>query len=148
MGKIMQTVSAYEPSFFGMPGEQAIIEPDMPTVLVVEDDAGLRLVTVELFRSMNFNVITAPEAATAMEKLRSDQQIDLLFSDVVLPKGLNGLELAREARNFKPDLKVLISSGYPLQEQVEKDFPRDMSFLNKPYRLADLMQKLRELKLN
>jgi PAS domain S-box-containing protein len=117
-------------------------------ILVVEDDPEVLDVTVEILRGFGWEVLTAPDGPSALSVLRRDADIDVLFSDIVMPRGMNGLELAREARRLRPQLRVLLASGYPASVLAsdhgageEGEFP----FLSKPYRASELANKLRAL---
>lgn len=117
---------------------------DSESVLIVEDEADLMAVASELFRSMGYDVITASNARDALDILERKQDIDVLFSDVMMPNGMNGIELALAARQRFPDMKTILVSGYALPILLEqhsdmKAFP----FVSKPYRMADLAKKLR-----
>jgi signal transduction histidine kinase len=81
-------------------------------LLVVEDDEQVLSVTLEMLSELGYEVATACDAATALKRLESGEPVDLLFSDVVMPGGCSGAELAHRARAIRPDLKVLLSSGY------------------------------------
>jgi len=79
-----------------------------------------------------------------LQKLTDGAEIDLLFTDVVMP-GMNGWELAERARDMRPGLKVLLTSGYALETLAERGrLPKGTVILNKPYRKADLAKRLRE----
>jgi CheY-like chemotaxis protein len=80
--------------------------------LVVEDDEDVLLVAAENLTELGYHVETAVNAAQALEILRGDDPVDLLFSDVIMPGGMNGVQLAVEARRIRPELKVLLTSGY------------------------------------
>jgi PAS domain S-box-containing protein len=117
-------------------------------ILVVEDDPEVLDVTVEILRGFGWEVLTAPDGPSALSVLRRDADIDVLFSDIVMPRGMNGLELARQARRLRPELRVLLASGYPASVLAsdhgageEGEFP----FLSKPYRSSELANKLRAL---
>ena len=117
-------------------------------VLVVEDDPEVLDVTVEMLRALGWEVLTAPDAPSALSVLRRDPDIDVLFTDIVMPRGMNGVELAREARRLRPELRVLLASGYPASAlpagngtSDEGEFP----FLSKPYRASELARHLRAL---
>jgi len=117
-------------------------------ILVVEDDPEVLDVTVEILRGFGWEVLTAPDGPSALSVLRRDADIDALFSDIVMPRGMNGLELARQARRLRPELRVLLASGYPASVLAsdhgageEGEFP----FLSKPYRASELANKLRAL---
>ncbi len=82
-------------------------------VLLVEDDKDVRASTVFLLEALGCEVLEAADASPVPGMLEKDPTIDLLLSDVVLPGGKNGVELAREAKQIRPDLKVILVSGYP-----------------------------------
>jgi CheY-like chemotaxis protein len=106
------------------------------------------VVTVETLRLFGYEVLTAPEAQSALAILRRDPEIDVLFSDIVMPRGINGVELAREAARLRPELRILLASGYPKSAlSSEHGIAADIefAFLSKPYRGSELAEKLREL---
>ena len=82
------------------------------TILVVEDDDGVRSTVTEMLRELVYRVMTAKDAASAVPIVESDVKIDLLFTDVVMPGPMRSPELARIARERRPDLAVLYTSGY------------------------------------
>ncbi|MGE0257603.1 MAG: PAS domain S-box protein [Alphaproteobacteria bacterium] len=117
-------------------------------ILVVEDDPDVLDVAVESLRMLDYDVLTAPDAPSALAVLRRDPNIRILLSDIVMPQGMNGVELAREAIRLRPDLRVLLASGYPMAalpcnggRPVLDEFP----FLSKPYRCSQLAAALRAL---
>jgi signal transduction histidine kinase len=112
-------------------------------ILAVEDDPAVLSLTVELLQSLGYAVRTASDAAQAMAILKADPTIDLLFSDVVMPGGVSGLQLAREAKAFRDDLQVLLTSGYVGADGPTKstEFP----LIDKPYEQPVLAAKLREM---
>ncbi len=113
------------------------------TVLVVEDDADVRSLTVAQLAGMGYAVIEAPDADEAMSFLGSTDRIDLLLTDVVLPGVMSGMELAVEARRRRPDVKVLYMSGYAEDVLARDDESNDgIELLQKPFRKVDLAQKL------
>ncbi|MBV8121872.1 MAG: response regulator, partial [Alphaproteobacteria bacterium] len=85
---------------------------DGGTILVVKDDEEVPAVAAECLKELGYRVVTAVNAARAPEILAGDQSIDLLFSDVVMPGGINGAQPAANARRVRPDLKVLLTSGH------------------------------------
>jgi PAS domain S-box-containing protein len=114
------------------------------TVLVVEDDPDVLQSTVEMVRGIGYDVLTAADGFDALSVLRRDLPIDVLFSDVVMPRGMNGIELAREARRLRPQLRVILSSGYASAVlAAEHGLTPDFAFIGKPYRWSDLAEKLR-----
>jgi len=105
-------------------------------VLIVEDDPLVMESARELFQSMGYGTLHANDAAAALRVLQRDSEVDVLFSDVMMPNGMTGLELAREVRQRYPYIKIILSSGFP---QSDPEF----SIVGKPYRLADLARQLR-----
>jgi signal transduction histidine kinase/DNA-binding response OmpR family regulator len=125
--------------------EQRAAEPQggAERILVVEDDPAVLAMTVETLSSLGYSVTTATNARSGLKAIKSDQPIDLLFSDVAMPGGSNGVQLARKALELRPDLKVLLTSGY-LGEHTqlsENEFP----LIDKPFEAAALAAKIREL---
>jgi CheY-like chemotaxis protein len=113
------------------------------TILVVEDDPGvLRLVAEEL-TYIGYRVLTATNADEALNIIRRDDEIDVLFSDIVMLGGMNGVQLTVEARRVRPALKVLLTSGYAASALGDQGIPGDVEVLRKPYRPDELAQKLR-----
>ncbi len=110
-------------------------------VLVVEDEAAVLEVAVANLRDLGYETVTASDGAQALEVLRSDQRIDVLFSDVVMPGGIDGVRLGAEARRLRPGIKVLLVSGYP-GLMGERDLPGDVAILPKPYTREDLATEL------
>jgi signal transduction histidine kinase len=115
------------------------------TILLVEDDADVRGVAVNLLTTLGYRVIEAGDGKTALELLGQDRSIDLLFTDVVMPGGISGRDLARKARTIRPALNILFTSGY-----AEAALAREGSIteygavLSKPYLRQDLARKVRE----
>ena len=113
------------------------------TILVVEDDLGLLSVATEALEDIGYRVCSAKDGRSALLLLKGDISIDLLFTDIVMPDGISGLELADHASKLRPQLKVLLTSGYPRQiieesERVDSSRP----FIAKPYTLAVLQEAL------
>jgi signal transduction histidine kinase len=117
---------------------------DHETVLVVEDDPDVLELAVESLKAFGYHVVAADNAAAALQILRDGTAIDILFSDVIMPGGMNGAQLAVEARRILPALKILLTSGYTASA-LGKDhgLPPDLEVLSKPYRREDLVRKLR-----
>ena len=113
-------------------------------VLIVEDEPDLMDVAASLFTSMGYDVLTASSGREAMDVLEQ-RDVDILFTDVVMPNGMDGLELASYTRTHYPDTKIMLASGYPLPalKQRHGQNLNDFAFVNKPYRLADLARTLR-----
>jgi signal transduction histidine kinase len=112
-------------------------------ILVVEDEPAVLEMAVESLEDLGYQTLTAGDAHAALAILRSGTRIDMLFSDVVMPGGMNGVQLSVEAKRLRPDLKVLLSSGYTGAVLGNSGLPEDMPILNKPYRREELATKLR-----
>lgn len=109
------------------------------TILVVEDDAIVRMLIVDVLQELEFRVLEADGGEAALSLLQEMQQrIDLLMTDVGLP-GMNGRELAERARELRPQLPVLFASGYT--ESIE--VPDGMSVIGKPFSIDQLRDKVR-----
>jgi CheY-like chemotaxis protein len=113
-------------------------------LLVVEDDPQvLDLVSTQL-RSIGYTVTSATTASEAMRLIEQNDEYDILFTDVVLPKGMSGIELANKVRSSNPHLKVLLTSGYPEEVFQQHGRPADgVPLLRKPYKRAELAEALR-----
>ena len=116
------------------------------TVLVVEDDSFVRGYAVACLESLGYHVITAADGKSALAKLRNGEKLDILFTDIVMPGGISGLDLMEEARKLRPGLRVLLTSGYPLETLAARGkLTVSATILNKPYRKAELARRLREV---
>ena len=139
------TVSLYLPRALAEAGEEtpAPTEPRVTegrgkTVLVVEDQPDVREV-IEMFLSdLGYRILTAPDGVAAQKVLAGDEPVDLLLTDVVMPNGVSGIDLALGARRLRQDLKVVLVSGYPRDMQNRADGFSEMIFLEKPFRQAEL----------
>lgn len=122
-------------------------EPSATTsefALIVDDQLDLLDVTAELFRALGYETFTATNGTEALEVLERTPGIDVLFSDVMLPNSLSGIELARLVRQQYPSTKIILTSGYPLPGLAATNGDiSEFSFLNKPYQLAELARALR-----
>jgi PAS domain S-box-containing protein len=121
----------------------SVRDPDLERVLVVEDEPELLDLAASLFRSIGYDVLTANNGSDAARILDRETDIDILFTDVVMPH-MSGVELARWAREHHPEVRIVLTSGYPAPALVEEhgDIGR-YPFLHKPYRLAELAKVLR-----
>ncbi|MBA1192938.1 response regulator [Pseudomonas entomophila] len=113
----------------------------MPTLLVVEDDDIVRMLTVEVLDELAYSVLEAEDAATAL-KILSDPGtvVDLMMTDVGLPD-MNGTDLARRVRDERPDLPILFASGYADSLEV----PEGMHSIGKPYSIDALRDKVQSI---
>jgi PAS domain S-box-containing protein len=117
-------------------------------VLVVEDDPEVLDITVATLNHHGYEVLTAPDGPSALDVLRRDDSIDILFTDIVMPSGMNGVELAHRAVRLRPKLGVLLASGYPaaaLSSDHGVAGEPEFVFLGKPYRSAELLDKLQQV---
>ncbi|MCE9649814.1 MAG: PAS domain S-box protein [Parvibaculum sp.] len=113
-------------------------------ILLVEDNDLVRSYVDGQLKSLGYRVISVDNGPEALEVVRSGEEIDLLFTDVVMPGGLNGRQLAEEARKLKPGLKVLFTSGYTENAIVHHGrLDRGVHLLSKPYRRSELAAKVR-----
>ncbi|WP_162914221.1 PAS domain S-box protein [Taklimakanibacter lacteus] len=110
-------------------------------VLAVEDDDAVRSLTVTRLRTLGYEVHEAPDGASAIRLLENGLKIDLLFSDLVMPGGLSGYDVAKRAREIDPAVRVLLTSGYA-EDLLRTDDLGEFKLLRKPYRLTDLRQAL------
>ncbi|MCW8825251.1 MAG: bacteriohemerythrin [Gammaproteobacteria bacterium] len=114
------------------------------TILIVDDDSGILELAKELLESQGYYVLTAGSGGQALQILTAEKNIDLLFSDVVMPGGINGYELAEKAKLIQPEIKILLTSGYTKKGAVTNSQLRfAASLLNKPYSLMELSQRIR-----
>jgi CheY-like chemotaxis protein len=115
------------------------------TVLLVEDNEQLRRATARQLTELGYRVREGENADAALMILSSGKRIDLLFSDVVMPGTMNGLDLAQQATLLRRDLKVLLTSGFPGVRGPDQSMARcPFLLLNKPYRRAELARAVRE----
>src|SRR5215469_2052855 len=116
------------------------------TVLVVEDNAALRRVVVRQLGELGYQVVEAGNAAAGLQLLE-ERSIDLLLTDIVMPGGVNGHELARRARQRWPQIKIVFTSGFSearLNSDLSPLLPASTPLLSKPYRKEDLASAARE----
>ena len=116
------------------------------TILVVEDDDMVRGYVEGELRALGYRVIVTRDAPAALEILRGPENIHLLFTDVVMPGGMFGTELAKAAARLRPGLKILLTSGHTEHPVDATDGAgREVRILNKPYRRHDLASMLRSV---
>jgi PAS domain S-box-containing protein len=114
------------------------------TLLVVEDDPRVRRVAAARLRGFGYHVIEAGDGASGLAKLSEHPDIVMLFTDVVMPGGMNGDELAQAALAVRPDLKILFTSGYA-EPAIARQGLRAGAWLKKPYTAAELATTIRDL---
>lgn len=113
------------------------IAPALRHVLVVEDEALVRMLVVQVLQEAGYSVSEAAEATGALAQIGSGARIDLMVTDVGLP-GANGRQLADQARALRPDLKVLFMTGYAESGLVDMVMPDGFGLITKPFDLDDL----------
>jgi PAS domain S-box-containing protein len=114
------------------------------TVLVCEDDDDVRAYSAEVLRELGYRVLEAADGPSALILLQDDDgHVDLLFTDVVLPSGMSGAELAKEARSIQPDLKILFTTGYARNAIVHQGrLDPGVELITKPFSYADLAARV------
>jgi signal transduction histidine kinase len=148
------TVKLYLPRFHGEV-EAALPAPPRPdisllrgteTVLVVEDDDGVRTYSAGVLRELGYTVIEARDAATALAALPDLPRVDLLFTDVVLPGGVHGHKLAAEVRKRRPSVRVLFTSGYTRNAIVHNGrLDPGVQLITKPFTYEGLALRVRRV---
>jgi CheY-like chemotaxis protein len=113
-------------------------------ILVVEDDDNVRQLVTDQLISLGYEVVEVNSAAAALDVLHEDAGFDLLFSDIIMPGGMNGRELADEIAGFLPALPVLFTSGYSANAIIHHGhLDPGILLLQKPYRRQELARMLR-----
>lgn len=114
-----------------------------PTILVVEDDALVRMHGIDILEEAGFAVLEAADADEALSILDALTAVDLLFSDVDMPGSMNGLDLARVVHERWPCVRLVLTSGHHRLD--ENHLPAEGKFIPKPWAQAALVQQIREL---
>ncbi len=114
-----------------------------PVILLVEDEPLTRMDACSGLQEAGFEVIDAPDAATALELLRSRRDVAVLFTDVQMPGDMDGLDLARAVHALRPDIKILVTSGG--LRLSDADLPDDGRFVPKPYEVERVARDLAAL---
>ena len=110
-------------------------------VLVVEDEPLIRLLVIDILSEAGFEVFEAQDPAEALTVLKSDEQIDVLLTDVRMRGCMDGFELAEVAKRRRPELRVIVTSGYI----ARGDVPSGTNFLHKPFSASDLLKRVRQV---
>ncbi|WP_234679518.1 hybrid sensor histidine kinase/response regulator [Bradyrhizobium monzae] len=145
------TVRIYLPRVGGGQSPADVLDSDdtaprgHETILIAEDDPFVRSSVILRVEALGYRVVAAVNGQEALQRLRADPGIDMLFTDIVMPGGMSGWELADQARRIRPGLPVLFTSGYALETLVEQGRAQAKAVvLTKPYRKAELAQRLRD----
>lgn len=126
--------------------EISVVQHGQETILVVEDDSMILQQLMAQLTGLGYKVVTASSGTPALAILRERTDIDLLFTDVVLPGGMNGRQIAEAAQEIRPGLKVLYTSGYSENAIIHHGrLDRGVELLSKPYRRSELAAKLRKV---
>ncbi len=147
------TIRIYLPAIGPTPKASAedgsAVESPMPRgheqILVAEDDIRVRRVAVARLSGMGYTVLEADNGRRALEILKDNPEIALLFSDIVMPGGMTGDEAARAARSIRPDIAVLFTSGYSEPALAANEAIPGAQWLRKPYTARELAAKIRDL---
>ena len=131
-------------------GEGAPFQPGVPDVngkpriLVVEDNEDVRELAENMLGAAGYAVVSAPSGEQALKLLEEGDEIDLVFTDVLMPGGMNGLQLADQVRKRLPDTPILITTGY-MEELPEASQAQRLNILSKPYRQDELLSRVRAI---
>ncbi len=147
------TMCLYLPRHVGEAGVQEVAAPieapetgDGQTVLIVEDEKTVRVLIAEVLEDAGYRTLSAHDGSAGLKILQSALGIDLLVTDVGLPGGMNGRQLADAARVARPDLKVLFITGYAENAAVGNGhLERGMEILTKPFDIASLARRVRSM---
>jgi CheY-like chemotaxis protein len=114
------------------------------TVLVVEDNPGVRDLTVRRLGMLGYKVLVAESGPAAVAVLEKGEKVDLVFSDVVMAGGMSGVDLARWVREHRRGTRILLTSGFAEVAEDDAAAGLDIKLLRKPYKQADLARAIRE----
>lgn len=117
--------------------------PALETILMVEDNAEVRLMGEALLLDAGFTVHTAVDSAEALARVADGLAFDLLFTDIVMPGALDGLALAAEVARLRPGTPVLLTTGWADRASEQAELHPDMELIAKPYRQIDLVRRIR-----
>ncbi|HEX4105038.1 MAG TPA: ATP-binding protein [Rhizomicrobium sp.] len=146
------TMCLYFPRHLGVAEERATLPSEAveqgfgETVLLVDDDATVRMLLAEVLTESGYKLLEAGDGASAMKHLGTDLRIDMMVTDVGLPGGMNGRQVADAARTMRPDLKVLFITGYAENAAITSGhLEAGMQILAKPFAMSTLANKVREM---
>jgi CheY-like chemotaxis protein len=110
---------------------------------MVEDDHDVMDITSTILRELGYDILCAQDGSDAIRILRDDRGFDLLFSDIMMPGSISGVELARQARQISPGIKILLTSGNAADALSRHGAEGEFPVIGKPFRRGDLAQYLR-----
>ena len=124
--------------------DAAAVSSGHETILVVEDRDDVRDVTISVIEKLGYRVLTASNGAEALELIRGGVDMDLVFSDVVMPGGISGVDPAEQVPRIRSDLPILLTSGYRDEHLISRGFiERGTTVIRKPYRMAEISRAIR-----
>ena len=143
----------YLPRFIGELNQEAEVEESAivqtgtgETVLVIDDEATVRMLIVEVLQEAGYSALEAEDGPSGLKILHSGARIDLLITDVGLPGGLNGRQVAAAARLSRPELKILFVTGFAENAAVGNGhLEPGMEVITKPFVMLDLANKISEM---
>ncbi len=115
------------------------------TILIVDDEQDLAMIAEDVLNKLGYKVCRAGNANEALKLLKEQTEINLLFTDVVMPGGMDGYALADEVTRLYPKIKVLVASGFTNKLHTNQNNTSEYGFLCKPYRRNDMVKRIREL---
>jgi CheY-like chemotaxis protein len=124
---------------------EAGLETGTGIVLVVEDDAAVRTTTIGMLEDLGYSVLSAETGRAALKIIHANAALNLVLSDVVMPDGMSGVELARQIASLRPELPVLLTSGYTAQRVIPETPAGELALLKKPFSQADLSIAIRNI---
>jgi len=113
------------------------------SILVVEDNPDVRKIVRRQLSELGYQVNEAGNGPEALTLLRTTLPVDLMFTDIVMPEGMTGYELAAQARECRPGLRILFTSGYTAIGAAQGYERGDVPLLSKPYRKSELAHFIR-----
>jgi CheY-like chemotaxis protein len=116
------------------------------TILLVEDDSAIRNFARTVLQRLGHRIVEADDGQTALSYFEDSEKFapDLVFTDMVMPR-MGGLQLVRKIEKKRPGTAILLTSGYPDQQELAKEQEPDFEFLRKPYSVGDLISKVGSL---
>ena len=124
------------------PASQTDLPGEGRTIVMVEDHPEVMEMGAAMLRDAGFEVVSFETADDALGAMQGGWSCDLLFTDIVMPGGIDGLELAQRARSRHPDLPILLTTGWA---DGTREDPLNLQLIGKPYRQTDLVRKVQDL---
>ena len=129
---------------FTVPRSPGQVNPQMPKILLAEDDTDMRRFLVKALQNAGFNVISYDNGLSAYQRLR-EEPFELLLTDIVMPE-MDGIELARRATELDPDIKIMFITGFAaVALNPDSTAPKHAKVLSKPFHLRDLVNEVQKM---